>query len=110
MTLPFELSVDEVAGLRARNEDFLLLDVREPDEVATASIPGSIHIPLREIPSLVFSALPDKDRRIVVHCHHGMRSARVTEYLLQLGYTQVQNMAGGIDEWSRTIDSSVPLY
>ena len=88
----------------------MLLDVREPAEVATAKIAGSMHIPMREIPARLAELEPHKTGRIVVHCHHGGRSQRVTHYLRQQGFTQVQNMSGGIDAWSLKVDQAVPRY
>jgi rhodanese-related sulfurtransferase len=92
-----------------RGEKFMLLDCREPDEVATAKIMGSTHVPMREIPTRL-AELGPQDARIVVHCHHGGRSLRVTQYLRQQGFDEVQNMAGGIDAWSQEIDPAVPRY
>ena len=110
MSLPFELSVRDFADQRKIDPSYILLDVREPDEYATAKIAGSILIPLGEITTTAAAALPDKSARIVVQCHHGMRSARAVEYLRQIGYSHVQNLTGGIDAWSAEIDSSVPVY
>ncbi|HEY5891902.1 MAG TPA: rhodanese-like domain-containing protein [Chthoniobacterales bacterium] len=110
--LPFELEVEEVYGLREQGEDFLLLDVREADEVATAKIEGSVHIPLNDLPAAVQTGkfAPGKDKHIIVHCHHGMRSARATSFLRAAGYGTAQNMAGGIEEWSARVDPGVPRY
>ena len=108
--LPFELSVSEFAALRKSDPSYILLDVREPDEYATAKIDGSILLPLGEVAAKVGSVLPDKSAKIVAHCHHGMRSAKAVEYLRQIGYVHVQNLTGGIDAWSAEIDPSVPVY
>jgi rhodanese-related sulfurtransferase len=109
MPLPLDLDVRSVQQMRQRGEKFTLLDVRQPDEVATAAIAGSIHIPMREVPARL-AELGDKTGRIVVHCHHGGRSLRVTQFLRQQGFDQAQNMAGGIDAWSLEIDPSVARY
>src|SRR5437867_2470917 len=106
--LPIDIDVQAVKQMLDRGEKFVLLDCREPSEVATARIAGSLHIPMREIPAKLAELEPNKDGRIVVHCHHGGRSLRVTHYLRQQGFDQVQNMAGGIDAWSQQIDASVP--
>jgi rhodanese-related sulfurtransferase len=102
-----EISVDELEHRHASEEPFLLLDVREPEEVATASIPWATVIPMGEIPTRM-SELP-RDAQIVVMCHHGSRSERVAEFLVANGYDAV-NLTGGIDAWSRAIDSDVPRY
>jgi rhodanese-related sulfurtransferase len=103
-----EISVAELARRHAAGEDFLLLDVREPDEIATASIPWATVIPMGEIPDRI-GELP-ADKPIAVLCHAGGRSARVTAYLNQNGLTNAVNVAGGIDAWSTSIDPTVPRY
>lgn len=102
------LEVDVVTAAQLHREGALLLDVREPFEVATCAIAGSRHIPMRQIPE----NLPDlpRDRQIVVLCHHGGRSLRVTQFLLANGFTQVSNIAGGIDAWAEQIDPSLARY
>jgi rhodanese-related sulfurtransferase len=108
--LPIDTDVHSVKQMLDRGERFVLLDCREPNEVATARISGSTHIPMREIPARLKELEPHKDGLIVVHCHHGGRSLRVTQFLRQQGFAQVQNLAGGIDAWSLQIDPSVPRY
>jgi rhodanese-related sulfurtransferase len=108
--LPKEIDVVALQQLQTSGEKFLLLDVREPAEHATARIAGAVLIPMREIPARLAELEPHKDERIVVHCHHGGRSLRVTNFLAQQGFTQVQNLSGGIDAWSQLIDPSVPRY
>ena len=108
--LPIEIDVASVKKLRDQNDSFVVLDCREPGEVATAKIDGTLHIPMREIPARIAELQPHQKGRIVVHCHHGGRSLRVTQYLRQQGFDQAQNMAGGIDAWSLEIDPTVPRY
>jgi rhodanese-related sulfurtransferase len=108
--VPLEIDVQSVHKLREAGAEFLLLDCREPSEVATAHITGATHIPMREIPARLAELETHRDSRVVVHCHHGGRSLRVTQFLRQQGFAQAQNMAGGIDAWSLEIDSSVPRY
>jgi rhodanese-related sulfurtransferase len=108
--LPLEVDVSAVAKLRAAGEKFTLLDCREPSEHQTAHIEGSTLIPMREISGRMGELEPFKSERIIVHCHHGGRSMRVTQWLREQGFPKVQNMAGGIDAWSQQIDPSVPRY
>lgn len=108
--LPIEIDVASVASMLKAEEDFLLLDVRENDEYATAKIEGSVLIPMSELRDRIAELEPHQDRRIVVHCHHGGRSMQVTQVLRNNGFPKVQNMAGGIDQWSQQIDSGVPRY
>ena len=108
--LPLEIDVVSVKQMLDAGEKFVLLDCREADEVATAKIAGSLHIPMREIPARLAELEPHRQGRVVVHCHHGGRSQRVTHYLRQQGFPQVQNMSGGIDDWSLKVDPAVPRY
>jgi molybdopterin/thiamine biosynthesis adenylyltransferase/rhodanese-related sulfurtransferase len=85
-----------------------LLDVREPDEFATARIPNSTLIPLNQLPDRL-NELP-RDLPIIVYCKSGRRSAQAVDQLLHSGFSQVQNLSGGILAWSRDIDPSVPTY
>lgn len=104
-----ELLPQEVAKkLGQKSNRVLLLDVREPDEREIAAIEPSLHIPMREVPQRL-SELP-KDREIVVYCHGGTRSAMIAGYLESRGYTEVANLSGGIDAWSRSVDPKVPRY
>jgi rhodanese-related sulfurtransferase len=108
-SVPLEIDVLTLKKMLDGGEKFTLLDVREPDEVATAKIAGSTHIPMREVPARL-AELGAKEGRVVVHCHHGGRSLRVTNFLRQQGFTEAQNLAGGIDAWSLQVDRSVPRY
>jgi rhodanese-related sulfurtransferase len=107
--MPYEINVAEVAQLRGTSQAITLLDVREPWEIATASIDGSLNIPMGELPARANNAL-DPDAHIVVLCHHGARSLSVTAWLRREGFEKAQSMAGGIDQWSREIDPKVPMY
>jgi rhodanese-related sulfurtransferase len=86
----------------------VLLDVREPWEISTASIAGCVSIPMREIPAR--SEELDDETPIVCVCHHGARSANVAMFLESRGFKQMFNLQGGIDAWSRQVDKSVPTY
>jgi rhodanese-related sulfurtransferase len=103
-----EITVAQLKQKRDAGEQFILLDVREPDEVAIASIAAATTIPMAEIPQHV-SSLPT-DRPIVVMCHHGGRSAAVTNFLNTNGYENAVNLAGGIDAWASQIDHTVSRY
>jgi rhodanese-related sulfurtransferase len=99
------------AGLKAKmdaGESYCLLDVREPWEVTLASIPGSLAIPMHEIPSRLKEL--DATAEIIVMCKAGGRSQRAAEFLAARGYRKVSNLQGGIDAWSRDIDPDVPEY
>ena len=108
--LPLNIDVSAVKQLRDSGEQFLLLDVRNPDEYATAKIEGATLIPMGDLQARLSELEPHKQDHIVVHCHHGGRSMRVTQFLRQQGFSQVQNMDGGIDAWSLQVDPSVLRY
>jgi rhodanese-related sulfurtransferase len=107
-----ELSVREVAALAGQQPQALLLDVREPWEVALARIevPGLawLHVPMGDIPARLQELEPEQP--VAVYCHHGMRSLQVVAFLSRQGFDVVYNLAGGIDAWSREIDPTVPRY
>jgi rhodanese-related sulfurtransferase len=107
---PFDVSVAELKTRLDAKEDLLLLDCRNPDEWETARIEGAQLLPMGELVQRADELAPHKDQAIVVHCHHGGRSARVANWLRANGYPQAQNLAGGIDAWSLEIDPSVPRY
>lgn len=84
-----------------------LLDVREPWEYEAARIEGSRLIPLAQMPERVSDLDPAKET--VVICHHGARSAYVTQALTQAGFSNVLNLEGGLDSYSQ-VDENVPRY
>ena len=86
----------------------VLLDVREPWEWSLARIEGAKNIPMGQIPAAV--DVLDRERPTVVICHHGVRSMQVVAFLQRLGFDRLHNLEGGIDAWSREVDSQVALY
>jgi Rhodanese-related sulfurtransferase len=104
-----EITAEAFAVQRQGPEAPLLLDVREPWEAALASLPNSVLMPMGDVPSRSHQEL-DPDQKIVVLCHHGVRSLSVTMWLRDQGFDHVQSLAGGIDRWSRFIDPAIPRY
>ena len=88
----------------------VLLDVRQPDEHAFCHLPGSVLIPLGDLPTHYEELEIPDGALVVVYCHHGVRSLRGTAFLMQVGVHNVASMAGGIDAWSLTVDAGVPRY
>ncbi len=90
----------------------VLLDVREPWELQTASVVPQgfelVAIPMNEVPARL--AELDPAQRVACLCHHGARSQRVAAFLAQNGFAEVANVAGGIDAWSTQHDPSVARY
>lgn len=103
-----EITVQELKAQRDAGSSFVLLDVREPEEVAIVQIPGSLHIPMGEIPGRLHEL--DSEKAIIVYCHHGVRSLHVANFLLQRDFENVVSLAGGIDAWSLSIDPALPRY
>ena len=101
------LAIDVATAARLIQSGAVLIDVREPDELAICQVPGALHIPMREIPARL-SELPDA--HLLVLCHHGGRSGRVTQFLRANGRENVSNVAGGIDAWACEIDPSLARY
>ncbi len=108
--LPFEISPVQTKQAIDQDASCLLLDVREQAEHDVANIVGSLFIPMSEIQTRIAELRPHKDQRIIVHCHHGGRSQQVACWLIDQGFRQVQNLSGGIEQWSLQIDPSVPRY
>ena len=90
--------------------DILLIDCREPDEYETAKIDGAVLMPMSQWADVSGQLGQHEGKRVVVHCHHGGRSLRVTHWLRENGFPEAQNMTGGIDVWSQTIDTDIPRY
>ncbi|MBL8843366.1 MAG: sulfurtransferase [Planctomycetes bacterium] len=102
------ISCRDLADRLARGERPLLLDVREREEHAICHLPGSVLIPMSELPMRLAELDPDVET--VVYCHHGIRSAHVIGHLQGHGFEQLVNLRGGIDAWSREVDPGVPRY
>ena len=102
-----EIDVSKLKSMKENNEKFILLDVREKNEIVFANINPHVHISIVQIPNR-YKEL-DENKKIIVMCHSGVRSANVCQYLEPLGYN-VYNLIGGIDAWSKLIDPSVPIY
>ena len=106
---PIEISVTE-AKQRLDSDDIVLVDCREQSEYDHCRIDGAVLIPMNEIPEKLDMLEPHRDKQIVVHCHLGGRSMKVTQYLRGQGFDKAQNMAGGIDAWSVEVDPEVERY
>jgi len=106
--LDYEISPAQAAALLNEGKA-RLIDVREPWEFETAHIANSVLMPMGDVPARAHQEL-DPDERIVVMCHHGMRSMNVAVWLRNQGFEQAQSLAGGIDAWSAEVDPNVPRY
>jgi rhodanese-related sulfurtransferase len=105
-----EITAKDVDALvKSGTPNLVLLDVREPWEHQTAQIAGSKLMPMGEIPARVFQEL-DPEAHIITICHAGVRSMNAAVWMRNQGFENVQSLRGGIDSWSREIDSAVPRY
>ncbi len=111
-----EITVTYLSEKLKSQELFILLDVREPDELDYAKLNDSrlevtpMSRLAREGTKALSASAQSQDATIYVMCHHGSRSAQVTAWLAQQGWRNVFNVRGGIDEYARTVDPSVGLY
>ena len=101
-----EIEVTELKAMMSRKDAFALVDVREPDEFEVDRIPGSVLIPLGQVPERLSEL--DKTALTVVHCRSGMRSAKACTILREAGFQKVLNLKGGILEWNRNFDHQEP--
>ena len=106
---PIEIDVADVKRLLAEDA-IVLIDCREPTEWETARIDGAVLMPMSRWGEVSEQLVAYAGRPLVVHCHHGGRSLRVTQWLRENGFPDAQNMTGGIHAWSANIDADVPQY
>jgi len=108
---PIEIEpVDVHAMVAAGGDDWLLLDCRTPEEHATARIAAARLIPMQEIAARAAELDTWKNSPVIVHCHHGIRSLRVAQWLRERGFSRARSLRGGIEAWAVEIDPSVPRY
>ena len=103
-----EIGATELKRRLDRGEAIALLDVREPHEFAIARIDGATLIPLRSLRARLGEL--EREREIVVLCHHGQRSMRALEFMRGSGFGKIKSLHGGIDAWSREVDADIPRY
>ena len=104
----YTITPNELKSRLDRGDQLVLLDVREQWEFDLAKLNGSTLVPLATLPQALSNL--NRDEEIIAICHHGMRSADATNFLLQQGFSNVKNLVGGIDAWSVQVDRSVPRY
>jgi rhodanese-related sulfurtransferase len=104
-----QITVQDLKRKQDARETFFLLDVREPHEYPIANL-GAPLIPVGSLDSRIAEIPVAKDAEIVVHCRSGARSQKAAVLLKNHGFTNVQNLAGGILEWADKIDPSMPKY
>ena len=98
-----QISMAEAADLMVTENNYVILDVRRPDEFVSGHIPGAINVPNESIETEEIDQLPDKDQMILVYCRSGNRSKQASEKLVDLGYTNIVEF-GGIMDWTGGIE------
>ena len=98
-----QITMSEAKEMMASESDYIILDVRRPDEFAAGNIPNAINIPNESIGTDEISELPDKDQLILVYCRSGNRSKQASQKLVKLGYSNVVEF-GGINDWKGEIE------
>jgi rhodanese-related sulfurtransferase len=101
-----ETNVTEVKARLDRGEKFLLVDVREESEFAKDHLPGAVHLGKGVIERDIEAQVPDLDKKMILYCGGGFRSALAADNLQKMGYTNVISMDGGIRDWR---EKSYPL-
>ena len=99
--------MEELKHRMDRDDDFILVDVREPNEFEIVNIGGRL-VPLADLPNRMNEL--DLTRDIVVYCKSGARSRRAVDFLRTSGFTRVKNLVGGIDAWAQRIDPQLARY
>jgi rhodanese-related sulfurtransferase len=94
-----QITMNEAASIMKSEKDYIILDVRRPDEFSAGHIPNAINVPNEIIGTSEISELPDKEQLILVYCRSGRRSKEASQKLVDLGYTNIVEF-GGILDWS----------
>ena len=99
-----QIQMDEAITMMEEETDYIILDVRTPEEFAEKHIPGALNVPNESIGTEEIKELPNKDQLILVYCRSGNRSKQASEKLVALGYTNVYEF-GGINDWPGEVES-----
>jgi rhodanese-related sulfurtransferase len=97
-----EIGPDQLKHMQQAGEDFTLIDVRERDEQAKGTIPGAINMPRGILEVNIDQITTDKDRKLVLYCGGGSRSALAALNLKKMGFRKVISLAGGYRGWRET--------
>ena len=106
---PLEITIGEAHRLlKESTQTTALIDVREPHETRICCIEGAELVPMRQIPESLHQL--SREKHLLILCHHGGRSMRVTQFLRDQGFSSVSNISGGIDAWAREIEPEMLRY
>ena len=104
------ITAAELKAMFDRNDDIFLVDVREPNEYEIVSIPGAVLIPKDQFMNGSALERMPQDRRIVLHCKSGVRSAECLAVVKNAGFSDAVHLGGGVLSWVSTVDPSLPVY
>lgn len=102
------ISPQKLAERLENDEEINLIDIREPLEFELAHLENAKFLPLSQFNEWINDLNPEEE--IIVMCHHGIRSANLCMFLIRNGFEKVFNLDGGIDLWSKEVDSDIPRY
>lgn len=108
--MPSSVRPQELADWLSAKQPVYLLDVRLPVEHEFVAFPESVLVPVQELPDRVGEIQPAGEAKLVVYCHHGIRSWHAAVFLEQQGFQNVYSLEGGIDAWSVEVDAKVRRY
>ncbi|MEC8592338.1 MAG: rhodanese-like domain-containing protein, partial [Planctomycetota bacterium] len=108
--LPMQIDVESASRLLTEDESVLLLDVRELAEYETVHLPNSLLIPTSEFMEKIQQLKGKENQRILVICHHGVRSQGAATWMRANGFEQAQSISGGIDAWAVQLDPGLTRY
>lgn len=106
---PLEISAQELQDSLKQSGSLCLIDCREPWENELVCLPDSTLLPMNDTPGRL-EELRQMKGRLVVYCHHGIRSMQVVQWLRSQGLSEACSLAGGIDAWSQVVDPELPRY
>ena len=107
--MPIAIQPSELVELQ-KQQSVYLLDVRLPVEHDLVALPQSVLIPLQELPTRWSEVQLQPEQKLVIYCHHGVRSWHAAMFLEQQGFTNVHSLEGGIDAWALKVDEGTKRY
>ncbi len=106
----WEVTPRQVHAMREAGEPFVLVDCRTDQEFALVAIEGAAFVPLHEAGARLAELKQHAQQKVIIYCHHGMRSLQMAAFLRHQGCPDVHSMAGGIDAWATAVDAKMRRY
>jgi len=102
------MEVTELDKLLKNGSSPTIIDVREEFELEISKIDSAMHIPMNQVPKRLEELNPDNE--YVIMCRTGVRSSQICEFLANQNFKSIANLTGGINEWAKRVDDSLPVY